>query len=231
MFADFFTLRWSKSANSCLLNDVSHTPGIRQAQKQQSRRALLDAGLLLLEHQNLSSLGVREVTRTAGMSPAGFYRHFRDLDDLGVALVEESLASLHGMITAILAGEGDADQLIDRTVDVVARHVREHRAHVRFLCRERHGGVQPVRAAITAELDAFIVEVAAALGTQEQSAAWSVADLRMLSGLYVEHLVSTAAAFLEAAEEAPGAEQRIAATARAQLRLISLGRLHWPTVG
>ncbi|MDH6114925.1 AcrR family transcriptional regulator [Kitasatospora sp. MAP12-15] len=203
--------------------------GVRQAQKQQSRRALLDAGLLLLEHQNLSSLGVREVTRTAGMSPAGFYRHFRDLDDLGVALVEESLLSLHGMIKAVLAGRGDADELIDRAVEVVAQHVREHPAHVRFLARERHGGVQPVRAAITAELDAFTTEVAAALGLQEQSASWSEPDLRMLSGLYVEQLVSTAMAFLEAPADQPEAEQRIAAIARDRLRLISLGRLHWPT--
>lgn len=216
------------SANSCLLNDVSHTPGVRQAQKQQSRRALMDAGLRLLEHQNLSSLGMREVTRAAGMSPAGFYRHFRDLDDLGVALVEESLQSLHVMIRAVLAEQGEPGELIDRAVEVVARHVRENRAHIRFLARERHGGVRPVREAIAAEFDAFTTETATALGAQPQSAAWSARDLRMLAALYVEHLVSTAAAFLEAPEEHPEAWQRIAATARDQLRLISLGRLHWP---
>ncbi|MFD7903065.1 TetR family transcriptional regulator [Kitasatospora sp. NPDC059747] len=204
--------------------------GARQAQKQQSRRALLDAGLRLLADQNLASLGVREVTRAAGLSPAAFYRHFPDLAALGVALVEESLASLHLMIRSVLVGEGGAEELIDRAVDVIQRHVRENRAHVRFLARERHGGVRRVREAIDAELGRFAAEVGAALGLQPVSAGWSEGDLRMLAELYVDHMVSTAAAFLEAleAQEAdPGREGRIAATARLQLRLISVGRRHW----
>ncbi|MEV7183322.1 TetR family transcriptional regulator [Kitasatospora sp. NPDC093102] len=207
---------------------MSHTVGARQAQKQQSRRALLDAGLHLLADQNLASLGVREVTREAGLSPAAFYRHFPDLAALGVALVEESLASLHVMIRSVLAEAGGAEELIDRAVDVIERHVREHRAHVRFLARERHGGVRQVREAIDAELGGFAAEVGDALALQPVSQGWSERDLRMLAELYVDHMVSTAAAFLEALETDPARGQRIAATARLQLRLISLGREHWP---
>jgi hypothetical protein len=48
----------------------------------------------------------------------------------------------------------------------------------------------------------------------------------MLADLYVDHAVTTAAALLEADGDAT-AEQRIAATARRQLRLISLGRRQW----
>ncbi|MFF2039033.1 TetR family transcriptional regulator [Kitasatospora sp. NPDC058170] len=206
---------------------MSRTVGARQAQKQQSRRALLDAGLRLLVDQNLASLGVREVTREAGLSPAAFYRHFPDLAALGVALVEESLASLHVLVRAVLAGEGGAEELIDRTVDVIEQHVREHRPHVRFLARERHGGVRPVREAIDAEMGRFAEEVGAALALQPVSQGWSGEDLRMLAELYVDHVVSTAAAFLEAQETDPARERRIAATARLQLRLISLGRRHW----
>ncbi|MFJ6772063.1 TetR family transcriptional regulator [Kitasatospora sp. NPDC091257] len=206
---------------------MSHTVGARQAQKQQSRRALLDAGLHLLADQNLASLGVREVTREAGLSPAAFYRHFPDLAALGVALVEESLASLHIMIRAVLTEAGGAEELIDRAVDVIERHVREHRGHVRFLARERHGGVRQVREAIDAELGRFAAEVGAALTLQPESRGWSERDLRMLAELYVDHMVSTAAAFLEALETDPARERRIAATARFQLRLISLGRERW----
>ncbi|MFD5436845.1 TetR family transcriptional regulator [Kitasatospora sp. NPDC127067] len=206
---------------------MSHTVGARQAQKQQSRRALLDAGLHLLADQNLASLGVREVTREAGLSPAAFYRHFPDLAALGVALVEESLASLHIMIRAVLTEAGGAEELIDRAVDVIERHVREHRGHVRFLARERHGGVRQVREAIDVELGRFAAEVGAALALQPESRGWSERDLRMLAELYVDHMVSTATAFLEALETDPAREQRIAATARFQLRLISLGRERW----
>ncbi|MFI5644189.1 TetR family transcriptional regulator [Kitasatospora sp. NPDC051705] len=206
---------------------MSHTVGARQAQKQQSRRALLDAGLHLLADQNLASLGVREVTREAGLSPAAFYRHFPDLAALGVALVEESLASLHVMIRSVLAEAGGAEELIDRAVDVIERHVMDHRAHVRFLARERHGGVRRVREAIDAELGRFAAEVGEALALQPVSRGWSGRDLGMLAELYVDHMVSTASALLEAVEADPARAQRIAATARLQLRLISVGRRHW----
>ncbi len=225
---------------------MSHTVGVRQAQKQKTRQALLDAGLRLLEEQSLSSLGLREVTRLVGVAPAAFYRHFRDMADLGVALVEEALGSLHDMIRAILAEQNGDEERIEGTVDAVSRHVRAYPAHVRFIARERHGGVRPVREAIAAELGRFVDEVAAAFALQLEADGWSAEDIRMLAELYVDHMVMAAAAFLEAAPDrsaatdadasddpaeadraAAPAEARIAATARSQLRIISLGRQHW----
>ncbi|MFD8866365.1 TetR family transcriptional regulator [Streptomyces sp. NPDC059590] len=214
---------------------MSHTLGARQAQKLKTRRALLDAGLRLLEDQSLSSLGLREVTRVVGVAPAAFYRHFRDMSDLGVALVEESLGSLHAMVRVILAEQDGDEERIDATVEAVAEHVRRYPAHVRFIARERHGGVRPVREAIAAELARFTDEAAEAFAPQlTGEGGWSPEDVRMLAQLYVDHMVMTAAAFLEAQTEDPGAGdseavRRVAATARRQLLLISLGRHHWRT--
>ncbi|MFG2889833.1 TetR family transcriptional regulator [Streptomyces sp. NPDC048248] len=181
---------------------MSHTLGVRQAQKQKTRQALLDAALGLLEEQSLSSLGLREVTRMVGIAPTAFYRHFRDLGELGVALVEEALGSLHVMVRAILAEQAAAEERIDRTVAVVERHVREHPAHVRFVARERHGGVRAVRLAIADELERFAAEVAAALKTQPVSEGWTDEDIRMLAELYVDRLVTTAAELLDAEDAA-----------------------------
>ncbi|MEU3301934.1 TetR family transcriptional regulator [Streptomyces sp. NPDC006678] len=215
---------------------MSHTIGIRQAQKLKTRQAFLDAALRLLENQSLSSLGLREVTRAVGVAPTAFYRHFADLAELGVALVEETLGSLHGLIAEILADTGDSEVRIDRTVDLIARHVREQPAHFRFIARERHGGVGPVREAIASQLHGFTEEVTAALAREPVSEGWSEEDLRMLAGVYVEHMVMTASAFLSAHEAGesgePGSraepdEEQIARTARDRLRLVSLGRRHW----
>ncbi|MBA4862727.1 TetR family transcriptional regulator [Streptomyces sp. PSKA54] len=204
---------------------MSHIPvGIRQTQKQKTRQALLDAALELLEGQSLSSLGLREVTRAVGIAPTAFYRHFRSTADLGVALVEEALGSLHEMIGTTLAATGDSDERIARTVDLIAVHVRTHAAHVRFIARERHGGVQPVRAAIGEQLDRFAEEVAVELAAHPESKGWSEDDMVMLARLYVDHMVMTASAFLEAE---PGTEERVASLARRQMRLVSLGRRHW----
>lgn len=148
---------------------MSHTVGVRQTQKLRTRQALLDAALGLLEHQSLSSLGLREVTRAAGVTPTAFYRHFEDTAALGVALVEEALGSLHGMIGAVLAETGDSEERLDRSIELIMRHVGEQPAHFRFIAREQHGGVGPVREAIAAQLRLFAEEMAAAIAGEPQS--------------------------------------------------------------
>ncbi|MFB7247587.1 TetR family transcriptional regulator [Streptomyces populi] len=206
---------------------MSHTLGIRQAQKQKTRQALLDAALGLLEEQSLSSLGLREVTRAVGVAPTAFYRHFRSTADLGVALVEEALGSLHPMIEDTVSTAGDSDERIVRAVELIARHVGTHPAHVRFIARERHGGVQPVRDAIREQLARFAEEVGHALSEHPEYAGWSEDDLLMLAGLYVDHMLMAASAFLEALDGSEAERERVARMASRQMRLISIGRRHW----
>ncbi|MET9395428.1 TetR family transcriptional regulator [Streptomyces sp. NPDC006624] len=210
---------------------MSHTLGIRQAQKQKTRQALLDAALALLEGQSLSSLGLREVTRAVGVAPTAFYRHFRSTADLGVALVEEALGSLHPMIRTTVSATGDGEERVVRTIELIARHVDGYPAHVRFIARERHGGVQPVREAIREQLTRFAGEVKDELAKDPVSTGWSDDDLLMLAQLYVDQMLITASLFLEALEgPEEGREERkrqVAQVAVRQMRLIGLGRHHW----
>jgi AcrR family transcriptional regulator len=210
---------------------MSHTLGIRQAQKQKTRQALLDAALGLLEEQSLSSLGLREVTRAVGVAPTAFYRHFRSTADLGVALVEEALGSLHPMIRTTVSTTGDSEERITRTIELIARHVDGYPAHVRFIARERHGGVQPVRAAIRDQLARFAQEVKDELAKDPVSAGWTEDDLLMLAHLYVDQMLITASLFLEALEgperDREERTRHVAQVATRQMRLIGLGRHHW----
>ena len=206
---------------------MSHTLGIRQAQKQKTRQALLDAALGLLEEQSLSSLGLREVTRAVGVAPTAFYRHFRSTADLGVALVEEALGSLHPMIRTTVSTSDDHGQRIQRAVELIAGHVDAYPAHVRFIARERHGGVQPVREAIRDQLARFGQEVKEELAKDPVAEGWSDDDLLMLANLYVDQMLITASLFLEALEAPPEERERVCQVAERQLRLISIGREHW----
>ncbi|MFC9132068.1 TetR family transcriptional regulator [Streptomyces sp. NPDC057099] len=210
---------------------MSHTLGIRQAQKQKTRQALLDAALGLLEEQSLSSLGLREVTRAVGVAPTAFYRHFRSTADLGVALVEEALGSLHPMIRTTVSATGDHEERVTRAIELIARHVDTYPAHVRFIARERHGGVQPVREAIREQLARFAQEVKDELAKDPVSEGWTEDDLLMLAHLYVDQMLITASLFLEALEgpeeEREQRNRHVAQVATRQMRLIGLGRHHW----
>lgn len=204
---------------------MSHIPGVRQAQKAKTRQALLDAALELLEGQSLSSLGLREVTRAVGIAPTAFYRHFRSIEDLGVALVEEALGSLHPMIRTTVATTGDGEERIARALELIAGHVDAYPAHVRFIARERHGGVRSVREAIHGQLDRFTAEVGEALAKDPVSAGWSEEDVLMLAQLYVDLMLGTASLFLEA--PAGEARERVARVAARQMRLVGIGRENW----
>ncbi|MFI7504930.1 TetR family transcriptional regulator [Streptomyces sp. NPDC049687] len=206
---------------------MSHTLGIRQAQKQKTRQALLDAALALLEEQSLSSLGLREVTRAVGVAPTAFYRHFRSTADLGVALVEEALGSLHPMIRTTVTAAESSEERITRAVELIERHVTAYPTHVRFIARERHGGVQPVREAIRDQLSRFADEVKDELAKDREAEGWSEDDLLMLSHLYVDQMLITASLFLESLESSPAERERVALRAARQMRLISIGRHHW----
>jgi len=206
---------------------MSHTLGIRQVQKQKTRQALLDAALGLLEEQSLSSLGLREVTRAVGVAPTAFYRHFRSTADLGVALVEEALGSLHPMIRTTVATADSSEERIARAIELIAGHVDAYPAHVRFIARERHGGVQPVREAIRDQLARFAEEVKTELAKDRESAGWNDDDLLMLAHLYVDQMLITSSLFLEALEGPEEAREQVAQVATRQMRLISIGRHHW----
>jgi AcrR family transcriptional regulator len=210
---------------------MNHVTVPRATRKLQTRQALLDAALRLIEQHTLSSISLREVTRAAGIVPAAFYRHFPDMDSLGVALVEESLEPLRVALRSVRAGLTDSDEIIEGSVRVLADQVRQHPDLFRFLARERHGGVRRVREAIRDQLQRFADELARDLVASDIGAAlrlreWLPVDVHMFTGLVVNQMVLTAAVLLEPPEGRP-ADQAVLEVATTQLRLVVLGAAHW----
>jgi AcrR family transcriptional regulator len=201
--------------------------GVRQAKKLATRQTLLSAALQLLEQQSLSSLGLREVTREAGIAPAAFYRHFADLGELGVALVEESLGSMHELIRDIRTPEAETEDIMRRTVDLV---VGTSAPTARTSASSRANGTaawpQCARPS-PPKLDSFIDELVEDLEIQPEAEGWEADEMRVLARLYVNVIMLTAADLLDAGPDDPDAEQRIIAEALTQLRIVSVGRLHW----
>lgn len=208
-------------------DERSMTRNTRQEQKQRTRQALLDAAVSLLADQNLSSLSLREVTRAAGIVPAAFYRHFRDMDDLGVALVEESLGNLLPAMREARQGLTDPDEIARRSLDLLVSYLDTFRGQFRVIAREKYGGVALVRRAIRDKLDQAAEELADDMAAIPEFERWQRDDIRMLADLFVNHIVLLAAALLDIPADQPAEAERIIATARRQLSLIIVGRKHW----
>lgn len=199
----------------------------RDEQKAQTRSNLLAAALTLLEHRSFDGLSLREVARETGVVPGAFYRHFRSMEELGLALVDESMSSLRAMIRDARAGQVPAKNFIGASVATLKQQVSEHRSHFRFVAREIHGGTPAVRQAIHRELEGITHELALDLGRLPGLNRWSSDDLMMIAALMVNAMVLTVAALLDVPPGDTVREAEITRRAEKQLRLIVLGVPMW----
>ena len=198
--------------------------GTRQERKRRTRQALLDAALRLLDRSSLASLSLREVTREVGIVPTAFYRHFASMDELGVALVEESMRTLRGMLRD--ARRTRVDDAIRGSVQILADQVLANENHFRFLIRERHGGVPDVRRAIATELRFVGSELATDLARFPGMSAWDTEDLRMVADLMVSGMLGIVTALLDAPRDPEHVAEALKVGER-QLRIVALGMAHW----
>ncbi|WP_091449348.1 TetR family transcriptional regulator [Actinokineospora iranica] len=207
-----------------MTGDASGSLGTRQERKLRTRQALLDAALRLLADGSLASLSLREVTREVGIVPTAFYRHFASMDELGVALAEESMRTLRAMLRD--ARRKPTDDAISGSVAILVDQVRKHESHFQFLVRERYGGVADVRRAIATELRLLGSELATDLARFPGMAEWDPDDLRMAADLMVAGMLSIVMALLEVGPHPQGLAE-VVDVAERQLRLIAIGMVHW----
>jgi AcrR family transcriptional regulator len=200
-----------------------HGPS-RSERKERTRRALLDSALRMLSTHSFDSLSLREVARESGISPNAFYRHFDGMDDLGLALVAEAFGTLHDMVRTARGDDTLYTDAIRRSVAIVVQHVREHRDPMRFIARERFGGVRRLRRAIRMELELFANELAVDLSRFPELAGWTRSDRQMFADLLVETVVSAVGRLTGAR---PEEEAEIARRMEKQLRLIVVGVPGW----
>ena len=81
--------------------DVQESSGVSGPGRKAliTRDDIVQAALKLVgPHRSVSSLSLREVAREAGIAPNSFYRQFRDMDELAVALIELAGLSLRSII-------------------------------------------------------------------------------------------------------------------------------------
>ncbi len=135
--------------------------GVRAQQKEKTRRAIIEAAFTQLSaERGLSSLSLREVAREAGIAPTSFYRHFADMEELGLTLVDEGGLTLRQLMRQarqrIMANGGS---VIGTSVETFMEFVGNNPNVFRLLLRERSGTSPAFRAAVAREIAHFIAEL------------------------------------------------------------------------
>ena len=130
------------------------------------RQKLMESALALAAStRSLATLGLREVARHAGLNPNTFYRHFKDFDELGVAMLGELGTELRqglrerrmrpaakGFRLSDLSnpaeGLAQAQALARESVGLVLDFVQDHREAYTVGIRELHGTSPVMRKAM-----------------------------------------------------------------------------------
>ena len=131
---------------------------VRIEQKQKTRRKLIEVSLKLSAEKGFSTLSLREVSKAAGITPAGFYRHFRNMEDLGLSLLDEVGLSLRRLLRDSRRRSGRGG-VVRASIQTFMQYVVDNGNLFRLLLGERQGGSSAFRKAIHAEIDQFVGEL------------------------------------------------------------------------
>ncbi len=137
----------------------------RKQTKEHTRRRLIDASLGLSATKGFTAVSLREVAVAAGITPAAFYRHFRTMEELGIAVLDEVALSLRRLLRETRQRFKGKEKIVEATVDSYLEYVNEHRLLLHFFVSEWQGSSELFRSFIKDELELFYKELAEDLET------------------------------------------------------------------
>ncbi|MBI3558015.1 MAG: HTH-type transcriptional repressor FabR [Deltaproteobacteria bacterium] len=142
----------------------------RAEQKEKTRRKLIDATLRLSAERGFATLSLREVCKGAGITPAAFYRHFRDMEELGLVLVDEVGLGLRELLRAARRRFQRRGGVARGSVETFIKYVTENPNLFRVLLGERQGGSNSFQKALHAEINRFVEDLTVDLERESRKA-------------------------------------------------------------
>ena len=140
-----------------LHNEADHALG-RKASI--SREDLIAAALKLVgPHRSVSTLSLREVAREAGIAPNSFYRQFRDVDALAVALIDLAGRSLRKIIGEARHRASTDRSIVRSSIEAFMEQLRADDKLLHVLLREGTVGSDAFKQAVDRELNFFEEEL------------------------------------------------------------------------
>ena len=198
----------------------------RQEQKQKTRQNIIAGAFQLLnENRTLSAISLREVAREAGIAPTSFYRHFKDMDELGLTLVDEAGLALRQLMRQARRRIASGGGVIDTSVDTFMEFISANSNVFRLLLREHTGTSAAYRLAVSREIQHFTDELSDYIIEQLRIPH----DIAVLQAESMVRLGFSAGA--DALEADTILKNDISDRLKRQLRFIQLGSLaYWQTM-
>lgn len=200
----------------------------RAEKKARTRNALMDSVLSIIGvGANFASISLREVAKTAGVVPTSFYRHFGDMEELGLAMVDELGLNLRRQMRGSFDAEESLVDMIDHSIDVYVKYVIENRNLFEFMNQSRTGGTPALQSAIRNELRFVSSRIATELSLVLPK--MKSADREVVASLIVCVLLETTTDVLALAEDSEPLLEELTDNVKSQMQVILAGASHWRT--
>ena len=125
-----------------------------------TREELFQATLNLIGPQkSIASLSLREIAREAGIALNSFYRHFKDIDELAIALIDRSGLVLRRIIREARLQASKQQSIIRSSVEVFIQQLDADEGNLSLLLREGYTGSTSYKAAVDRQLNFFQQEL------------------------------------------------------------------------
>lgn len=125
-----------------------------------TKEELFQAALNLIGPQkSIASLSLREVAREAGIAPNSFYRHFKDIDELAISLIDRAGIVLRKIIRQARLRASLQESIIRSSVDIFLQQLDADEGNLSLLLRESFTGSASYKAAVDRQLNFFQQEL------------------------------------------------------------------------
>ncbi|WP_254433810.1 HTH-type transcriptional repressor FabR [Acinetobacter sp. Marseille-Q1618] len=125
-----------------------------------TKEELFQAALNLIGPQkSISALSLREVAREAGIAPNSFYRHFKDIDELAIELIDRSGLVLRQILHEARLKAVKKGSIIRSSVEVFIEQLDADEGNLSLLLREGYTGSIQYKRAVDKQLAFFQQEL------------------------------------------------------------------------
>lgn len=200
----------------------------RQERKLMTRQALMNAALAWVEEgESFSSLSIREVAKRAGVVPTAFYRHFKDLDELALNLVDQLSLVLRQLMREVRQRRDTPAHIVRESVKQFFDHAEKERVMFLFMSQSLTGGSKVVREAIRSELMFFAKELVVDIQRMNLLTNLDTETMDNVADLTIKTMAYSVTPFLDALDDGTQPRDQFAEKMVQQLKLIFIGALAW----
>lgn len=170
--------------------------------------------------RSFDTLSLREVAKHAGIAPTSFYRHFHDMEGMGLALIEEQGETLLDLMHQVRSQASEGHSLIRNSVEKLFEYFLSNQGTSRMILQESMSVDSAFREAAETLLDAMSGDLSEFLVWDANKRGVPLAHPQLAANSIVAILFTTGIAVLNTPAEDRDKHIEAAIT---QLRMIMRG--------